>query len=319
VATLSNVAVTAANGFTAGTDSITASYPGDTNFSGSVSAATLETVNALPTYTLTASLTTDTIAAGSSSGPITLTLTSTNYAGTVSFTTAVTSSNGTASNVTASTPAAVVLTSGVTGTSSVTISPNASAANHAPAIPWKSGGALIFCTVLLGAPFTFRRRRALTVLVSALGLTLAGFMIACGGGGSSTPSKGATTTSLAATPNTVKLGGTTSLTASVNQSAASPAATGSVTFTVGATTLGTVALANGQAAFTATANTASGFSSGTTTTVLATYSGDSNYLGSSGGAPVTVTAVRTYTVTVTPTGTGVVTNPAPVVITVTVP
>ena len=320
VATLSNVAVTAANGFTAGTDSITASYPGDTNFSGSVSAATLETVNALPTYTLTANLTTATIAAGSSSSPITLTLNSTNYAGTVSFATSVTSSNGTASNVTVSTPAPVTLTSNGTGSSSLTITTSASAANHAPAIPWKSGGALIFCTVLLGAPFTFRRRRTLTVLVSALGLTLAGFMVACGGGGSSTPTQNTTTTSLAATPSTVKLGGAISLTASVNQSVASPAATGSVTFTVGTTTLGTVALANGQATLSnVTASTANGFSSGTTTTVLASYSGDSNFLGSSGGAPVTVTAVRTYTVTVTPTGTGVVTNPAPVVITVTVP
>jgi len=315
VATLITTA-TAANGFTAGTDTISASYAGDTNFAGSVSASKSETVNALPTYTLTASVNTDTIQAGSNSGPITLSLTSTNYAGTVSFTTSVTSSNGTASNVTVNTPASVTLTNGGTGTSSLTISPNASAANHSPAIPWKSGGALIFCTVLLGAPFTFRRRRTLTVLVSALGITLAGFMIACGGGGGSTaPLLKATITTLTASPSTVKLGGTTALTATVNATAA----TGTVTFSNGGTSLGSATLSGGAATLNTTASATNGFSSGVTSTVTATYSGDTSYSTSSGTTPVTVTAVRTYTVTVTPAGTGVVTNPAPVVVTVTVP
>jgi hypothetical protein len=37
--------------------------------------------------------------------------------------------------------------------------------------------------VLLGAPFTLRRKRALAVLLTALTIALAGFLMSCGGGG----------------------------------------------------------------------------------------------------------------------------------------
>jgi len=53
----------------------------------------------------------------------------------------------------------------------------------------KSGGAVIFGSVLLGAPFTRRRKRALAVLFTALAISAAGLLVACGGsGGSSKPS-----------------------------------------------------------------------------------------------------------------------------------
>ena len=65
-------------------------------------------------------------------------------------------------------------------TSTVTIAANSSAANHAPAIPWSGGGTVVFSAFLLGAPFTFRRKRLLAAMPLVLAVTLAGFMMACG-------------------------------------------------------------------------------------------------------------------------------------------
>ena len=318
VATLP-VTVSQLNGFTTGTNTITATYNGSGTYSASISSITVS----LPTYTV-GSIAGNAIINAGSSGSWQIGLNSVGYAGTVSFTTSVTaSSNGTAADVTAS-AAPITLTSGGSGTVTLTISPNASATKHAPVLPWKSGGAVIFCTVLLGAPFTYRRRRTLTVLVVAIGVVAAGFMVACGGGGGSSTSTPpattiSTTTGVTATPAMVKLNGTTALAATVTPSAA----TGNVVFSVGNTTLGTVALASGTATLSsASVSAGNGFSYGTTNTantVTATYSGNSAYASSSGSTAVTVQGVRTYTITLTPTGSGTVTNPAPVVITVTVP
>jgi large repetitive protein len=134
------------------------------------------------TYTLTAPSSMVSMKAGSS-GTATLTLSSSNYAGTVSFTTSVTSTDGTPADVTA-TATPVTLTAGGTGTSTVTITANSSAANHAPSIPWNGGGTVMFCAFLLGAPFTFRRKRLLAAMPLVLAMSLAGFMMACGAVGS---------------------------------------------------------------------------------------------------------------------------------------
>lgn len=133
-------------------------------------------------YTLTAKTPKVSMSAGSE-GTATLTLNSSNYAGTVSFVTSVSSTDGTISNVKAS-ASVVKLTAGGSGTSTVTITTSANAANHTPSAPWKSSGTLMFCAVLLATPFTFRRKRALAVLLSAVAISLAGFLMACGGGGS---------------------------------------------------------------------------------------------------------------------------------------
>jgi phosphatidylserine synthase len=61
----------------------------------------------------------------------------------------------------------------------LTITANANAANHAPGAPWRCGGVAVLGVVLLGAPFTPRRKRALVVLLVAGALTLAGFSMAC--------------------------------------------------------------------------------------------------------------------------------------------
>lgn len=182
------VTPTIASGFSAGANTITANYGGDSNYTASSGTGTL---TAIATYTLTPATSSITISAGSS-GTVTLNLSSTGYAGTVTL--AATSSS---TSVTAS-ATAVTLTSNGTGTSTLTISPSTSAANHAPAVPWKSGGMMVFA-VLLGAPFTLRRKQTMAVLLTALTLSTLGFMVACGGGsGSST--KQARTYTVTVTP-----------------------------------------------------------------------------------------------------------------------
>jgi subtilase family serine protease len=154
---------------------------------GSVNGGTLYAALAPPTYTLGASSSSITIAAGSN-GQLNLRLTATNYPGTVSFATSISSIDGTPSAVSASVPS-VSFASSTTGNSTLTMTAMKSAANRSPRLPWKSGGLVMFCAVLLGAPFARRRSQLLAVLLTALAITAASLLVACGGsGGSSTPS-----------------------------------------------------------------------------------------------------------------------------------
>jgi hypothetical protein len=139
------------------------------------------------TYTL---LTSTKSVEGSAS--VILRLFSTNYAGTVTFTTTVKSTDGTASNVSATAPS-VTLTDGGTGSSVLTITSNANAANRIPIAPWTGGGAVVFGAILL-APFTTCRKRALAVLLTALAISLAGLSMACSGGSSIKPPRTYTVT-----------------------------------------------------------------------------------------------------------------------------
>jgi hypothetical protein len=179
----------------AGIQTISVTFtPTDTvDYSPAESTATL-TVNPAPivAYTLTSS--TQSVSGSTS---VTLGLTSTNYVGTVSFATSVTSTDGAASTVSASAPS-VTLTSGGAGTSVLTITANANAANHVPVAPWTSGGAVMFGAVLLGVPFTALRRRTLAVLLTAVAIMLVGFSMACSGAAPST--KPARTYTVTVTP-----------------------------------------------------------------------------------------------------------------------
>ena len=152
---------------------------------GSINGGALYAALAPPSYTLGASSNSITIPAGSSA-QFSLNLTATNYPGTVSFATSVSSVNGTPSAVSASAPS-VSFASSATGNSTLTITTRTNAANHSPRLPWKSGGPVMFCAVLLGAPLARRRKRALAVLLTALAISAAGLLVACSG--SSTPSR----------------------------------------------------------------------------------------------------------------------------------
>jgi len=102
-----------------------------------------------------------------------------------------------------------------------------------------------------------------------------------------------TTTAVTVKPTTVALSGPLQLTAAV-ESATPGAITGNVTFTIGSTSVGTVAIipdASGARSATLSlpsATAALGFAAGSNTAV-ATYGGDANYASSSGSATVTVT------------------------------
>jgi subtilase family serine protease len=153
---------------------------------GSVNGGTLYAALAPPTYTLGASSSSITIAAGSN-GQLNLRLTATNYPGTVSFATSISSIDGTPSAVSASVPS-VSFASSTTGNSTLTMTAMKSAANRSPRLPWKSGGLVMFCAVLLGAPFARRRSQLLAVLLTALAITAASLLVACGGSGGSSMS-----------------------------------------------------------------------------------------------------------------------------------
>jgi len=176
VATLNTVPVNAANGFSVGSNVYSASYGGNTAYGLSSANATLTAT--APTYTLSSVPLTLTATAGGSAAA-TLNLTSNYYAGTVSFATSITSVNGTAADMGAA-AAAVTLTSGGSGSSTLTVTTNTSAQRRTPVVPWKSGGLLAFA-VVLGAPFTLRRKRAVVVLLMAAAISLAGFAMSCGG------------------------------------------------------------------------------------------------------------------------------------------
>jgi hypothetical protein len=160
----------------AGTQTLMVTFtPTDTTTYSTAEGTVTLTVAPAPaqSYTFTASTTTLT-----GSGTVTLNLHSINYTGTVSFNAVVTSSNGTASNVTASAPS-VALAYDASGSTVLTVTASSSAANHVPALPWQSGGAIVFGAVLLGVPLTVRRKRVLAVLLVAATIMLAGFCVAC--------------------------------------------------------------------------------------------------------------------------------------------
>jgi hypothetical protein len=121
-------------------------------------------------------------------------------------------------------------------------------------------------------------------------------------------------TALTASPNPATVGQSVKLTATVTKSSGSGTPTGSVTFSVGSTTLTTVTLnSSGVASFTASTN---GLVPGSYP-VVATYSGDSNFIPSvSPATTVKLEAAPTATtLTASPT---TVTPPASVTLTATV-
>ena len=111
------------------------------------------------------------------------------------------------------------------------------------------------------------------------------------------PTTPPTTTVVSATPNSVEIGGTTSILASVT-STTPGTITGTVTFTLtegsSITNLGAVALSGGSAPLSVSATVAAGFVAGSAT-ITATYSGGTSYASSSGTAPLAVTQAQTTT------------------------
>lgn len=123
-------------------------------------------------------------------------------------------------------------------------------------------------------------------LASGLG-SVDAFNLATALSGGSGPSLATTTTTVSASLPSVPSGSSISLTAKV-KSATNGAITGTVTFALGSTAIGTAEISVGVASINVTASSANGLSVGTHT-VTATYSGDSNFRTSSGTIEITVT------------------------------
>jgi hypothetical protein len=112
--------------------------------------------------------------------------------------------------------------------------------------------------------------------------------------------KGGTTTTVAASPSSPATGVTVTLTATVTHSSGTAAPTGTVTFTIDGTAESPVTLTNGAA------TTTTSFSTGGAHTIIAAYSGDTNYYAST-SATTTInvgasgTAATTTTLAANPT------------------
>jgi protocatechuate 3,4-dioxygenase beta subunit len=112
-------------------------------------------------------------------------------------------------------------------------------------------------------------------VVRMLGMAAAGALVGCGGKNTSTTSgTTATTTTLAPSTTDAATGSSVTLTANVSPSAA----TGSVTFFNGLTSIGSATLSSGTASFSTT------FSTAGTATLKAVYSGDESYAASTSAA-----------------------------------
>jgi fibronectin type 3 domain-containing protein len=174
------------NSLNIGTDTLTASYGGDTNYTmGSGSASVTVTASV---FSLSASAP-SAIAAGSPATSTLTATTTTGYSGTISLACVLTSSPSGAANLPscASGSSTITLNSGTTsGTATITVT--SIAPGVAMAQPstggkgrgWMGGGAFLAFLVFLGIP---ARRRAWRSMLCALGLIAAlGAITACSGG-----------------------------------------------------------------------------------------------------------------------------------------
>ncbi len=182
-----------ANSLSAGADSLTVSYAGDSNYStGTGSASVTVTASA---YALAATAPAAVSPGASATSTISLT-SSTFYSGTVTLSCAVTTSPAGASDVpscsaTAGSIAVTAGTPGGTGTVTVSTTAATSSAMHKPRVGgWAEaeGGAVLALLVFFGIPS--RRRGWRAMLGAVVLLATLGSLAACGGGGSSTPPGG---------------------------------------------------------------------------------------------------------------------------------
>jgi subtilase family serine protease len=308
-----------ANSLSAGTDTLTATYSGDINYASATGTTTV-VVTAVnpPTFTLSAT-SPAAIAAGA---PATSTVTvngNNGYTGTVTLTCALTSSPAGATNLpTCSAGSAVSLSSTVT-TGTATVSVNTTAASsgamrqaHLGNSKWfrEAGGSVLLALLMFFVPVDKRKWRdmlAASMLVFAIGFA------AIGCGSSSHSSSGSSSGSGGAPSKTTP---TVTVSPASNSIAANAPVSVAMAVSASGTTVpsGTIALASGSYTSTA-ANLTSGAASITIPastlpvgqdTLIASYSGDSNYNAATGKTTLTVTGggttAGTYTFTVTGTG-----------------
>jgi hypothetical protein len=173
-----------------GTDSVTAQYSGDTNYSNSTSPPITVTVQA--DFKLSASASNLTIASPGGSGTLTLSVAGqTGYNGTIAFSSA--SCSGLPAESSCSFNPASVAGSGNTLLTVSTTGPHAQLlipGTEPKRIWWATvSGSALTCVLMMGVPAQGQRRRLLVLLLFSFLLALAG----CGGGSSSTKDPGTPT------------------------------------------------------------------------------------------------------------------------------
>ena len=191
----SQVATLTTSGLPSGSDSITAVYGGDANNAGSTSAVLTQTITA-PTFTLSVPTTPATILAGqSTTSTFTVTATGsgvTSFAGNVTFACSglpdtTVSCTFSPTQITAGTlsPVPVTLTIATTGPNQTPI--GRQRPRHAEnRTPWLPLGLPLAGIIIVGIAGRKVSKYSLAVSM-CLALTLLGALLACGGGGSSTP------------------------------------------------------------------------------------------------------------------------------------
>lgn len=182
----SEQAIFATSSLAVGTHSITAHYDGDANFVPSISAAVNQVVP-LPTYTVSASPTTQTVKAGTSAS-YTITLTpSEGYNGTVTISCPATLPTGVTCNTPTIGPGQTQATLTMTTQAPhaamlapVNLNPHPGASNL-----WASLGGLGIVGMILAGDWKRRNRRGLMILLGILAFTMILALVGCGGGSSS--------------------------------------------------------------------------------------------------------------------------------------
>ncbi len=325
-----------AGGLSMGTDTLTASYPGDTIYAPSSGTGSVTVTGTGTQSGFTLSATSPAAIAPGSSATSTVSVSSTsNYTGTVTFpsTCAVTgyptgvtsSAAGVSCSLTGS--GTVTVANGVaSGTATYTVSTTGTAT--AELVPARSparlaarsnssgwfetaGGTALAALLLLFAPVGSRKwRKTLSALLFLAAVTFAGVGCGGGGGGTTTPPVLATpVVAVTPTPTSIAASQTLSIAVAVSGSAGTP--TGGVNVTGGGYSSPSQTLSSGSTTFSVPANS---FTSIGTVTLTANYSGDSKYNPGSGANTITVssgpTPAGTYTFTVTGNGNPAVT-PAP--------
>jgi hypothetical protein len=257
-----------------GSDSVVAVYAGDSNYTGSTSAAVAVTLQSMFTaQVFPASVTLN----GNGSGNASITLTPN---ATFPLPVALSCGNLPLGMSCSFSPSVVPAGAGATS-STVTIQYAAPVAQMrrrvagltSPAFPWKGAPGVVGLT-LLGLLMVPRRRRS--QWLGCMLLTVAAFVvISCGGSSTSTPKSTvqATTTTLTSATSSAQLGATVMFSVNVSSSGGTP--TGVVVLQDGSAALDAQSLSNGSATF-----TVSDLPLGANA-LVANYNGDSTHSGSS--------------------------------------
>jgi Bacterial Ig-like domain (group 3)/FG-GAP-like repeat len=170
-----------------GVHSITAQYSGDTNFVPSTSAIVSQVVP-LPTYSLSAKPTTQTVKAGSSASYTVTLIPTEGYNGRVT----ITCPAKLPTDVTCNTPTIdpgqtqATLTINTKGPSAAVLAPAGVNPHPGASNLWASLGGLGIVGMILAGDWKKRNRRQLAIVLGILAFTMILALVGCGSGGSST-------------------------------------------------------------------------------------------------------------------------------------